>query len=204
VLIMLSWVFPAREHLPCGRLSGEFSPVSGRRASAVAVTAAFRLDALGRYPAMAAPALALPAFSGCHRHRNAQRDTSSTIRGNASRAAVRPASRARSIWCHSRNPMLLVSGWIARSACASTVDNAIGGPVGCRSVDLPDWVCIADAGPARRLHSLAGPTVRCRYRLDALDRDRRSSTHTVASVRTTANDASAMRLTPVPPLKVSR
>ena len=28
--------------------------------------------------------------------------------------------------------------------------------------------------------------------------------HTVASVRTTANEASAMRLTPVPPLKVSR
>ena len=75
---------------------------------------------------------------------------------------------------------------------------------GCGSVDLPDWVCVADAGPARLCRRLAGPTVRCRHRLDALDRDRRSSTRTVASVRATANDASAMRLTPVPPLKVSR
>ena len=75
---------------------------------------------------------------------------------------------------------------------------------GCRSADLPDGCAHQTPGPARLFRRLAGPTVRCRHRLDALDRDRRSSTHTVASVRTTANEASAMRLAPVPPWKVSR
>ena len=50
---------------------------------------------------------------------------------------------------------------------------------------------------------LAGPAVRGGHRRDAPGRDRRSSTHTVANVRTTANEASAMRLAPVPPWKVS-
>ena len=42
------------------------------------------------------------------------------------------------------------------------------------------------------------------HRLDAPGADRRSNTHTVASVRTTANEASAMRLAAVPPWKVLR
>src|SRR5882757_6535447 len=68
------------------------------------------------------------------------------------------------------------------------------------TIAAPYWPR-AETGPARHL---ASPVVRGGHRRDAPGRDRRSSTHTVASVRATANEASAMRLTLVPPWKVTR
>ena len=61
------------------------------------------------------------------------------------------------------------------------------------------WV---DERPGPREHlfrDLAGPAVRSGYRRDIPGRERRFSTHTVAIVSTMANEASAIRLAPVPP-----
>src|SRR5689334_8249805 len=49
---------------------------------------------------------------------------------------------------------------------------------------------------------LAGRVALSRHRCDAPGADRRCRTHTVATVRMTANIASAIRLAAVPPLKV--
>jgi hypothetical protein len=63
--------------------------------------------------------------------------------------------------------------------------------------------------PAATIHntefvlSFGSPRAEAGHRLDAPGADRRCSTHTVASVRTTVNEASARRLAPVPPWKVS-
>jgi predicted helicase len=76
------------------------------------------------------------------------------------------------------------------------------------SVFKPVWDVIhrrSQSGPARHpFRHLAGSTCGNGHRRDTPGADRQSSTRTVASVRTTANEASAMRHAPVPPWKVSR
>jgi hypothetical protein len=77
-----------------------------------------------------------------------------------------------------------------------------------QKIHISEYVLSFDLLPGRArstsVQASRGLDVRDRHRQDAPGADRRSNTHTVASVRITANEASAMRLAPVPPWKVSR